>query len=128
LDSPNLWMAIRFKTNSVRGGTIEKIYIRNLTVGRVRDAIIHATMYYSPGVPQEGDIGNYTPVIRDIDIRNVTSQSSKWAVFLQGYERSPIQNVYIGKCVFNNVTLPNFYENTKNINLVETFINGERAH
>jgi polygalacturonase len=34
MDSPNLDRAIRIKTNSVRGGTIENIFVRNIHVWR----------------------------------------------------------------------------------------------
>jgi polygalacturonase len=125
LDSPNLSMAIRIKSNSVRGGTVEKIFIRNITVGKVRDAVIHATMYYSSGVPREGDIGNFAPVFQDIYIRNVRSENSNIAVFLEGYARSPIRNVSIEDCNFNNVQEPNYFKDVINVKMIRTFINGK---
>ena len=40
MDSPNLERALRIKTNSLRGGIVENIYMRNITVGEVSDAVI----------------------------------------------------------------------------------------
>src|SRR5690606_5681501 len=39
MSSPELERAIRIKTNSVRGGLIENINVRNVHVGQVKDAI-----------------------------------------------------------------------------------------
>ena len=33
MDSPNLDRALRIKTNSLRGGVVENIYMRNVTIG-----------------------------------------------------------------------------------------------
>jgi polygalacturonase len=125
LDSPNLWMAIRLKTNSVRGGTIENINVRNIKVGKVRDAVFHATMYYNPGVPVEGDIGDFTPIIRNITIQNVVAENSARPIFLEGYERSKITNVKIMSCDFKNPFFKPMLKNTSNVSFQNTKINGE---
>jgi polygalacturonase len=123
LDSPELWMAIRLKTNSVRGGTIENINIRNIRIGRVRDAVIHATMYYEPR--NEGDQGAFTPVIRNISISNVVSENSSCPVFLEGYERSKINDVVISGCDFRNALKEIFMKNTSNVTFPGMKINGK---
>ena len=81
MDSPNLDRAIRLKSNSVRGGTIENIYVRNITIGRVSEAVLKLNMNYDPK-----DVGprDFLPVMRNIFLENVTSNSSKYAVYLEG--------------------------------------------
>ena len=37
MDSPNLDRALRFKNNALRGGILEHIYMRDVTVGTVAD-------------------------------------------------------------------------------------------
>jgi polygalacturonase len=96
MDSPNLDRALRIKTNSVRGGVVENVYFRNIRVGEVKEAVILVSFQY-----QEGDAGQFTPVVRNIFVENVTSQKSDYALFLDGYERSPISNVNIISCSFN---------------------------
>jgi polygalacturonase len=125
LDSPNLWMAIRLKSNSVRGGTIENIYIRNIKVGKVRDAVFHATMYYDPGAPKEGDTGDFTPIIRNISVQNVVCENSARPIFMEGYERSKISNVEILSCDFKNPIWKPVLKNTSNVSFKNTKINGE---
>ena len=57
LSSPRLNQALRFKTNAMRGGTIENIYFRNIEVGgSLPDAVLQVDFYYEhrrqrPGAP-----------------------------------------------------------------------------
>ena len=56
MDSPNLDRALRIKTNSVRGGTIEDIDFSSNTVKSVGSEVIQIDMYY-----EEGDTGILRP-------------------------------------------------------------------
>ena len=67
LNSPNLNEAIRLKTNAARGGTIENAYFRNLTIGEISDAVLQIDFYY-----EEGPQGPERPLVRNIDVRDVT--------------------------------------------------------
>ncbi len=58
LDSPDLDQAIRFKTNAMRGGTIEHIFFRNITVGQVNNAVVQVDFQY-----EEGEKGPEKPVV-----------------------------------------------------------------
>jgi len=120
MDSPNLDRALRIKTNSLRGGIVENIYMRNVTVGVVSDAVIRIYFYYA-----EGDVGQHTPIVRNIYVENVTSQASDYALFLQGYERSPITNVQLSNCRFNGVKKPNIIKNVEGLKMKDVYINGE---
>ncbi|MBN1364387.1 MAG: glycoside hydrolase family 28 protein [Syntrophaceae bacterium] len=120
MDSPNLDRAIRLKTNAVRGGFLENIYVRNITVGEVREAVLKINFYY-----EEGDKGDFTPHVRNVNMENVTSKKSKYALLLNGYERSPISDVHIKNCAFNNVKSSNSVGGIKNVILENVKINGE---
>ena len=52
MDSPNLDRALRIKTNAVRGGLVERVYMRDVTVGQVAEALVTVNFYY-----EEGDTG-----------------------------------------------------------------------
>lgn len=119
MDSPNLDRALRIKTNSVRGGVVENVYFRNIRVGEVKEAVILVSFQY-----QEGDAGQFTPVVRNIFVENVTSQKSDYALFLDGYERSPISNVNIISCSFNGVAKGNRINHVKELHCNEFYING----
>ncbi|MDD5011041.1 MAG: glycoside hydrolase family 28 protein, partial [Phycisphaerae bacterium] len=97
MDSPNQDRAIRLKTNSVRGGFIENVYVRNLTVGQVKEAILLINFFY-----QDIEKGNYKPRVRNINLENVTSKKSKYALFLRGFDDAPIRDVRLKNCTINN--------------------------
>jgi polygalacturonase len=120
MDSPNLERALRIKTNSVRGGTVENIYFRNVTVGEVRDAVIRVNFNYG-----ERDAGQYTPIVRNIFIENVTSKKSEYAVSIAGYERSPVSNLNLYACRFNGVEKGNELLHYKDLSMKEVYINGQ---
>ena len=70
MDDPNLDHAIRLKTNSVRGGFMENVYVRNVTVGQVKGAVLLVDFFY-----QDIEKGNYKPIARNINMENVTSRT-----------------------------------------------------
>jgi len=120
MDSPNLNIALRFKTNSVRGGVIEHVYMRDVTIGQVSQAVVSVDFLY-----EEGDTGKFTPVVRDIEVRNVNSLKSRNALSLRGYARTPVTNVRLKDCKFENVAQPDVLENVKDIVLSNVTVNGK---
>jgi len=114
MDSPNLDRALRLKTNSVRGGFIENIYMRNVTVGQVSDAVLRINLFY-----EEGDAGAFPPIIRHIEMKNVTSQKSKYALYIKGYEHTPIRDIRIINCVFENASYPDVIENVEGLKIID---------
>ena len=49
MDSPDLWYAIRFKNNALRGGLLENFYYRDIDVGQVGRAAITCDFNYEEG-------------------------------------------------------------------------------
>lgn len=122
LNSPNLNEALRFKTNAMRGGIIENVYFRNITIGEVSDAILQVDFYY-----QEGPNGPEHPIVRNIDIRDVTSRKSKYALNLRGFPTAPMNNINFERCTFDNVAMDDVVENVRGLTLNEVKINGKQA-
>lgn len=120
MDSPNLDRALRIKTNSVRGGIVENIYMRNIKIGQVKEAVVLVSYQY-----QEGDAGKFTPIVRNIYISNVTSEKSNYGLFLDAYERSPVTNVVIENCRFNGVKKDNLLNFTRDLTFKEFYVNGK---
>lgn len=122
MDSPELDRAIRLKTNNVRGGIVDGVYVKNLTVGEVKEAVLHITMNYKD---YKNRTGNFTPQIRNILLEDVkVKNGGKYAIFADGLENSKIQNI-----TFKNVTIDkvkaNFnVKNVENLKLINTKING----
>src|SRR5262245_9532764 len=120
MDSPRLDRALRIKTNSVRGGTVERVFLRDVTVGEVAEAVVTVDFFY-----EEGDAGSHPPIVQKIDIRNVTSQKSVYAVLLRGYKHAPVLDVRLTNCSFNNVANVEVLENVKDIVFERVRINGK---
>jgi polygalacturonase len=119
MDSPRLDRVLRFKTNSIRGGTIEHVYLRDITVGQVAEAIVTADFYY-----EEGDAGPFTPVLRDVEVRRVTSRQSRYALLLRGYARAPITDVRVVDCTFDGVREDDRLDGVKDLELRNVRVNG----
>ncbi len=118
MDSPHLERALRIKTNSLRGGVVENIYLRNITVGEVSDAVIRIFFYYG-----EGDVGPYTPIVRNIFVSQLTSRKSNYALYFHGYERAPVTNINLFNCNFNGVAQGNVLKHVVDLNLKDVYIN-----
>src|SRR6187397_1066895 len=98
MDSPRLDRVLRFKNNAARGGLIERVAMRDVTVGEVAEAVVAADFFY-----EEGRNGKFTPVLRDVEVRNVTSRKSKYAFLLHGFAEAPISNIRVRDCKFDGV-------------------------
>ena len=122
MDSPHLDRALRVKNNAARGGLLEHIYMRDVTVGEVADSILSIDFYY-----EEGAKGAFTPIVRDVEMKNVTSRKSKYALYLRGLERSTIADVRVIDCDFEHVEKPNVVERVTGLKLANTRINGRIA-
>lgn len=118
MNSPNLDRALRIKTNSLRGGIVENVYMRNIKVGQVKEAVILVSFKY-----QEGDKGGFTPIVRNIYLSNITSEKSDYGLFLDAYERSPVRNVVVENCKFNGVKNNNMFNFVKDLSFKEFYIN-----
>jgi polygalacturonase len=122
MDSPNLDRALRLKNNAMRGGLIENVYMRNVQVGQVADAVLQIDFHY-----EEGANGSFTPVARNINMSNITSQKSKYGVYLRGLPKAPIYDVRISDSTFNNVAQGNVIEHVQRMEMENVRINGRRV-
>jgi hypothetical protein len=117
-NSANLDRALRIKTNSIRGGTIENIFMRNCTIGRVANEVFQIDMQY-----QEGDAGSFTPIVRNIEMKNVTGSNCPKIFNFNCYQRSPATNIKIIDCSFTGVS-SNTLINVEKLQIYNSFSNG----
>ncbi len=122
MDSPLLDRALRLKNNAARGGMLRDIYMRDVTVGQVTDAVLSIDFFY-----EEGDKGSFTPIARDVELRRVTSRKSTYAVYLRGFPNAPIENVRVIDCQFANVAKGSVTDHVVGLDLRGTTINGVPA-
>ena len=121
MDSPELDRALRFKNNAARGGLVERVAMRDVTVGQVAEAVVACDFFY-----EEGRNGGYKPVLRNVEVRNVTSKKSKHAFLLRGFAESPITDIRVIDCRFDGVESPDILEGVKDLVLTNVTVNGTR--
>lgn len=118
MDSPHLNVALRIKTNSYRGGTIENILMRHCRIGQVAQAALDIDLFY-----EEGEGGAFTPVVRNIAMEDVTCGKAKVAVSLKGYKSAPIRDVALTRCVFDHVEKENIIQNVSGLRVTDVTLN-----
>jgi polygalacturonase len=122
MSSPKLDNAIRLKNNAMRGGVIENIFVRGITVGQVGRAAISIDFNY-----EEGQNGKYNPVARNIEIEKLKTQKCEYALYLRGFPNAPVEKVRVVDCDFGGVQKPSLLENVKDLQLRNVWINGKEV-
>lgn len=112
MDSPNLDRALRFKNNAVRGGVLENVFMRDVRVGRVGEAVLTIDFRY-----EEGAKGNFQPIVRNVQIENVTSSASPRAFYIRGIPNGVIENIRVKNSQFNDLTEPEVVEHAGTVTL-----------
>lgn len=111
-DSPNLDMAMRFKSDATRGGFIENVFIRNCTVDTARTGI-HMTLKYTKGAT-----GSFVPRVANIDIRDCAfHQLLRQGIFIEGLANGKISDVTIADCTFESPEKSNVITNAVRVKL-----------
>lgn len=83
--------AIRIKSKRGRGGVVENVWARDLSVKDMRREVIIFNMAYSSDTKQAKT--QKAPIFRNFDIRNVVGEGAPTAILMNALEDSPIQNV-----------------------------------
>jgi polygalacturonase len=120
MDSPHLEFAVRIKNNAMRGGLIEKIYVRNIEVGQVAHAALAIDFYY-----EEAEAGGFTPIVRDVEVSHLNTEKAAYAVYLRGFKQAPIENVSLMDCNFDGVARPDVIENVQHLSMHNVKENGK---
>jgi unsaturated rhamnogalacturonyl hydrolase len=101
MDSPSLERVLRFKSNAVRGGVVENVFMRNVEVGRVADAVLQIDFMY-----EEGPNGPHKPVVRNVLMERVTVTNTPRVLNVAGFPESEISNVRVVDSTFKRVKKP----------------------
>jgi polygalacturonase len=96
--------AIRIKTARGRGGELSHISYTDIDIKNSRWPIFISAYYpHEPKTPQEDTVTQkspYTPVYRDILLKNITVSNAQEAIKIWGVPESPIKNIR-----FDNVNI-----------------------
>jgi polygalacturonase len=119
MDSTDLWYALRFKNNAMRGGVIQDIHCRDIAVGRVSKAAITCDFNY-----EEGAKGGFTPVLRNVTVERMHTRAAAQVLDLQGLPAAPVRDILLRDCRFDDVTRPSIVTHTQGLDLQNVRVNG----
>ncbi len=122
MDSPDLDRALRFKSNAVRGGVLENVYMRNVKIGQVGEAVLTIDLLY-----EEGAKGDFKPIVRNVELDNVTSANSPRVMFIRGFEGAVIDDIRIRNSTFKGVTATEVVTHTGSISMQNVTIEPAKA-
>ncbi len=101
MDSPNLERILRIKTNNCRGGLIQNINMRKITVGQCKEAVVKINLDYEP---KELCYRGFEPTVRNVNVEDVTCQKSEYGVLIIGLNNvENVSDITIKNCTFNGV-------------------------
>ena len=101
MSSPRLICALRLKSNAVRGGVLQNIFMRNVNVGQVADSVLQIDFLY-----EEGTNGNYKPVARNVAMENITVAQTPRVLNVRGFPGAEISSVRIYNSTFKEIAKP----------------------
>ena len=121
-------IGLRFKTNRGRGGIVEKIYVKDVSMKDIGAEAILFDMYYMAkdpavlaGEKREAPkvvllpVTEETPIFRDFHISNIVCNGAAKAVFIRGLPEMKISDIYLDNMVLQAKKGINLQE-AKNIN------------
>jgi polygalacturonase len=108
MDSPNLERAIRIKTNSRRGGTVDGVYVRNVNVGQVKEAVLKINLRYAI---YGGQNGEFLPTVKNVFLED-------------GLKESPIKNIVFKNVTIDKVQSKYLLEHVEELQFINTKMNG----
>jgi polygalacturonase len=99
-------IGLRFKTVRGRGGVVEKIYIRNITMRDIVHQAVFLDMYYFAKPPAPGEpvaavppVTEATPSFRNIHISNIVCDGAEEGIFVRGLPEMRIRDIYLKNMV-----------------------------
>ena len=123
MNSPNLDRAIRIKTNTKRGGFAKDVFVRDLTIGQVKEAVLKINLFYGTYANQTGD---YMPTVENVILENIMVENGgKYGVLIEGYQDSPVNKVVLANVNIKKVDSAFALRGVKDLEVFNSSINGK---
>ena len=101
MSSPDLTCALRLKSNAMRGGVLQNIFMRKVNVGLVKDSVLQIDFLY-----EEGAKGEQKPVARNVLMENITVAQTPRVLNVRGFPAATISGVRIYNSSFKQIKKP----------------------
>jgi polygalacturonase len=137
-------IGLRFKTTRGRGGVVENIFIKNISMRSILHEAILFDMYYGGKSPGEDDVvkdealipvTEATPSFRNFYVNNVVCNGAEKALMIRGLPEMSIKGIHVENSSFltdkgadiiegQDVSLKNVYLESKDTNPLINIQNG----
>jgi hypothetical protein len=121
MSSPDLWYALRIKTNPRRGGAISNIHVRDIAVGTVGRAAIGCDFAY------EGGEGPFPPRLSGVLVERMRVADAGRVLDLHGLATTPVSGITMRDCRFDGVRLPSVLDHADPVAATAVWVNGRPA-
>jgi polygalacturonase len=98
MSSPDLDRGLRIKTNAMRGGVVENVFLRDIEIGQVGSAIDIDMLY------EEGASGPFVPVVRNVRVERMTVTRARHALFVRTLPGSPVTGLAVRDSAFRGLS------------------------
>lgn len=104
INSPDMYNAVRIKTNTCRGGVTENIHVRNIVVKKCKISAIIIDLIYSTG--EMSGVRGFYPYVKNVSIDNMKVESCETFVTIDGLEdKQCVENVVISNCEVSGINV-----------------------
>ena len=104
INSPEMYNAVRIKTNTCRGGVTENIHVRNIDVKKCKISAIIIDLIYATG--ELSGVHGFYPYVRNISIDNMNVDNCEIFVTIDGLsDRECVDNIVISNCTVSGISV-----------------------
>jgi polygalacturonase len=118
MSSPDLERGLRIKTNAMRGGVVEDVFVRDVEIGEVGSAIDIDMLY------EEGADGPFTPVVRNVRVERMDVRRAQYAFFVRGLPASPVRGLFVADSAFRGVVRGSHLRGVEDVVLRNVILEG----
>jgi hypothetical protein len=95
---PGLYFGLYIKTNSVRGGFVENVFVKDIEISELTKEAVSIDLYHG-----DGHNGDEAPIVRNINVAGLRSDRTRSAYLLRGYPEQPLREITIRDSTFTGV-------------------------
>jgi hypothetical protein len=119
---PNLRYALRIKNNARRGGEIEHVYCRRITIGQVYLSVLRIDFHY-----EEGSAGAHMPSVRHVRLEQLTCEQCPRIAEVHSFDNAVIAAILLKDSNFKHVAKRSIVENAPALALENVVVNGQNV-
>ncbi|WP_327581566.1 glycoside hydrolase family 28 protein [Nonomuraea sp. NBC_00507] len=109
---PGLYFGLYIKTNSVRGGFVENVHVKDVEISELTKEAISIDLYHG-----DGHTGDEPPVVRDIHVAGIRSDRTRSAYLLRGYPEQPLRGISVSDSTFAHVLRADVASDVENLSI-----------